>query len=114
LTNGIGLLVYFLFWVIVPNQDQTRDAGLAEITRANAQEIAGQVQNLKEDLVASTRNPHPQVIITLGFGLIVVGTYFLLDNLRLPWLRWLRSEVLWPVLIIFAGVALLVSWRRKD
>jgi phage shock protein C len=111
--NGIGLLVYFMFWVIVPNRDQKQDANLADITRANAQEIAGHVQNLKDELVASTRNPHPQAIIYLGVGLILLGTYYLLDNLRLPWLRWLHSDAIWPVLIIFAGVGLLISWRRK-
>ena len=29
LTNGIGLPVYFLFWVIIPNQDQKKNTGLA-------------------------------------------------------------------------------------
>ena len=43
-----------------------------------------------------------------GAALIVAGVYFLLQNLGL--LNWIRGDVLWPVLLILLGVALL--WRR--
>jgi len=40
--------------------------------------------------------------------LIALGAVFLLQNLNLAWLRWLDFDVLWPVLLIVAGLALLL------
>jgi hypothetical protein len=40
--------------------------------------------------------------------LIVPGVVFLLQNLDIAWLRWPDFDVLWPVLLIVAGLALLL------
>jgi hypothetical protein len=40
--------------------------------------------------------------------LIVLGVVFLLQNLNLAWLRWLDFDMLWPVLLVVAGLALLL------
>ncbi len=45
-----------------------------------------------------------------GAALVVIGLYFLLSNLGL--LSWLRGDVLWPVLLILLGVALLLQRGR--
>jgi len=45
-----------------------------------------------------------------GAALVVVGAYYLLSNLGL--LNWLRGDVLWPILLILLGVAILVSRAR--
>ena len=42
--------------------------------------------------------------------LIVLGVYFLLDNMGL--MGWLHPEVVWPVLLIALGVWLLVRRSR--
>jgi hypothetical protein len=43
--------------------------------------------------------------------LVVIGAYYLLQNLGL--LRWLRGDVLWPSLVILLGVLLLLR-RGRD
>jgi hypothetical protein len=49
-----------------------------------------------------------------GAALIVIGAYYLLQNLGL--LTWLRGDVLWPILLIVLGVLMLIGrgrdWRR--
>jgi hypothetical protein len=45
-----------------------------------------------------------------GAVLVVLGLYFLLNNLGL--LGWLRGDVVWPVLLILFGVALIVGRGR--
>jgi hypothetical protein len=40
--------------------------------------------------------------------LIVPGVVFLLQNLDIAWLRWPDFDVLWPVLLVVAGLALLL------
>jgi hypothetical protein len=42
--------------------------------------------------------------------LVLLGVWFLLDNLGL--LRWVRGDVVWPIVLILAGVALIVSRGR--
>ncbi len=46
-----------------------------------------------------------------GAALILIGGYFLLQNLGL--LDWLRGDVLWPTLLILLGIGLLIS-RSRD
>ena len=42
--------------------------------------------------------------------LVLVGVYFLLNNLNLLW--WLRFDVVWPVLLILLGAWLIIRRRR--
>lgn len=45
-----------------------------------------------------------------GAALVLLGVYFLLGNLGL--LSWLRGDIVWPVLLILFGVALIVGRGR--
>ena len=114
LTSGIGVFVYLLFWFIVPWEDQPRNTSLGEVTRSSAEEIAEHARSVGEDLRRSVQHPNPQVGLYLGIGLILLGGYYLLQNLNIPWLRWLDSHVLWPVLLIFAGLVLILRRWRGD
>ncbi len=114
LSNGLGVLIYMLLWIVVPREDFARDATLADTTRAAAQEIADQARSMGEDIRQAVRKPDTKVGIYIGIGLIVVGVLTLLQNFDLPWLHWLTADMLWPVLLIVAGLALLTRWRRRD
>jgi hypothetical protein len=46
-----------------------------------------------------------------GAALIVIGGYYLLQNLGL--LNWVKGDVLWPALLILLGVLMLIS-RGRD
>ena len=46
-----------------------------------------------------------------GAALILIGGYYLLQNLGL--LTWVRGDVLWPALVILLGVFLLISRGRN-
>ncbi len=114
ITSGIGVFVYLLFWFIVPWEDHPRDASLGDVTRSSAEEMAGHARSVSEDLRSAVRNPNPQLGLYLGIGLILLGGYYLLQNLHLPWLNWLDSHVMWPVVIIFAGLVLILRRWRGD
>lgn len=45
-----------------------------------------------------------------GAALVVIGAYYLLSNLGL--IGWLRGDVLWPILLILLGVAILFNRLR--
>lgn len=105
LGSGVGVLIYIIMWIVIPYPDQG-EAASAETIRASAEEIAERARTIG----AEVRAGNPQAGLIIGAALIVLGFFFLLDNLDLPWLRWFDFDVLWPPLLIFGGVALL--WRR--
>lgn len=44
----------------------------------------------------------------IGGGLVLLGTLALLSNVRMPWIAWFSIHEMWPVLMIFVGVLLLM------
>jgi hypothetical protein len=52
--------------------------------------------------------------VIVGVVLILVGALYFLQNLGLRWLQWVSLAVLWPLLLVAAGVALLVRGSRRD
>lgn len=96
LGDGMGLFIYFLLWIIVPEEGAVEGSTLADNAHA-----AG------EELRASFHTPHPQAGLYAGIALVLLGAYFLARNF-FPWLHWLDFEVIWPVLLIVGGLALLL------
>jgi phage shock protein C len=113
LGNGLGVLIYILLWIVVPREDFARDVTLADTARAAANEIADQARSVGEEVRQAVHNPNPRTGLYIGAGLILLGVFTLIQNLDLPWLHWLNFSVLWPVLLIVAGIALLTRWRRE-
>ncbi len=105
LGSGIGIPIYIIMWIVVPYPDQGEPAS-AETIRSGAEEIAERARTIG----AQVRAGNPQAGFIVGAALIVLGFFFLLHNMNLLWLPWFDFDVLWPLLLIFGGVALL--WRR--
>ena len=112
--SGIGLLIYFLLWIIVPLEGQKREATLQDTVRTGSEEIAERARLMGDDLRNIVRNPNPQAGLLIGVALILLGIVNLLKNLELPWLNWLDFDLVWPILLIVGGIALLVRHRRGD
>jgi phage shock protein C len=113
LSNGIGVLVYFLMWIIVPPEDAA-SATLRETARVGADEIADQARTMGADIRQAVRSPNSKTWMYIGAGLIILGFFALLDNLPWRWLHWLNWTFFWPVLLILAGIALIVRYFRKE
>lgn len=113
--NGIGVLIYLLLWIILPlDQPRRKQNDLRETVRAGSEEIADQARAVGEDIKNIVVRPHPQASLFIGGALIILGIFYLLDQLQVEWLRWLNFDLVWPVLLIVAGLALLLRRRRGD
>jgi protein-S-isoprenylcysteine O-methyltransferase Ste14 len=66
-----------------------------------------------DEFVNAVRQPNQKSIRYIGITLVLIGLYFFVKQLNLPWLSWLNNNVLWAVMILLAGVALLVWGIRK-
>ncbi len=114
LGNGIGVLVYFLFWIIVPLEGQRRAEDLGENVRTGSQEIADRARQMGTEFREIVRHPSPQSGIFIGAALVLLGVVYLIENLNLSWLRWFHFSVIWPVLLILSGLVLLFRRSRGE
>lgn len=106
--GGSGVLIYFLLWILIPYPEQGQVAS-AETIRAGAEEMAARAGTLGSDVRTSMRNSS-QASMIVGVALVLLGLVFLGQNFQIVWLRWLDAGVLWPLLLIVAGAA--VIWRH--
>jgi phage shock protein PspC (stress-responsive transcriptional regulator)/uncharacterized integral membrane protein len=108
LAGGSGVLIYLLLWLLIPADvagELTADA-----TRSGAEEFATRARSLGDEMRTSIQNRNPQTVLLIGAVLVVLGVLFLVQNLHIGWLYWLNAGVLWPLLLIAGGAALI--WRR--
>lgn len=107
--GGAGVLIYILLWILIP-EAEAGQIGSAETIRAGTESIKQRAQTLGADMRSLLAGGNPQAALIVGVALVLLGLVFLGQNLQLAWLRWLSADVIWPVLLIVAGAALL--WRR--
>ena len=112
--NGIGVLIYFLLWIIVPLEGKKQSSSFEETVREGSAEIADRARAMGTDIHNIVRNPNPQATLIIGAAFIFLGVVFLFENLPFPWLSWLDYDVIWPVLLIVGGIALLTRNLRGE
>lgn len=109
IASGSGVLIYLILWLIIPLEDQVNVSGTSGQT-----EFSDRVKQVGEEFGDAVRRRDPNTAKFLGFGLVLAGLLILVQNLHIPWLMWLRGEIMWPVLLIIGGAALLFRALRKD
>lgn len=116
LGDGIGILAYILLWVLMPVQGRVGTPP-REVIRENVQDLAQEGQRMGEEIRAlfeaePTRvSAPPGRAMLAGAFLILLGIAFLLKNLR--WFWWLDFDILWPLILIAIGVAIMVNRIRR-
>lgn len=107
IAGGSGVLIYVLMWILIPSGAP----GAADATPpSGAEDLADRARRMGDDLRASVRSRNPQTALVIGAALVALGLIFLAQNLHIGWLYWLDAGVLWPLLLIAGGAALI--WRR--
>jgi phage shock protein C len=106
--DGVGILIYAVLWILLPNSDNP-DQSMG----FKAGDFSQRIEDMGRDINQATSHPHPNTVKFVGFGLIVVGLFYLLKILNLPWLLWFNRELLFPIVLILAGGALLFRAIRK-
>jgi phage shock protein C len=99
---GTGLLIYLALWLVVPLEGQGVAAPLEQTMRAGADEIGRKAAGTGQ-----------QSGIVAGGIMLLLGVFFLMQNLWGWWLPWLNFGTLWPLLLVIAGGALLLR-RAKE
>lgn len=87
--GGAGILLYAIGWIAIP-EEPARGLGPTDASTAAAPERASGA-------------------VVLGFVFVVLGVFFLLDELWPDFLSW---KYTWPIALIAVGLAILVRGRR--
>lgn len=99
--SGIGIPIYILLWVVMPEGSGTAVPG-NDVVQKNIDDLGETVQT------GMDRIGRPG---TFGIVLILLGLYFLLNEIGL--LGWLGSALFWSLLLIGGGVFLLARRGSK-
>ena len=97
--GSVGFWLYILLWILVP-EDGSADAG----------EFSDRFRNLGDDVSTAVSRPHPKAGLIIGGSLILLGIFWLIEQLNISWLWWWDFDVLWPVMLIIGGGVLLFRW----
>jgi phage shock protein PspC (stress-responsive transcriptional regulator) len=93
LGDGIGVLLYIILALVIPEAPESAVEAL-EVPDAGS----GVDERRSTTLI--------------GGGLLLLGMFFLMQTLNVPFFPWFGLEELWPLLLIAAGAALL--WRQHQ
>jgi len=114
LADGFGGLIYLVLWLVLPPAGQSEPTSLEETIRTGTDEIAARARTLGDELREASDHPNPQTNLIIGGVMVLFGALFLIRNLDITWLRWLNFGMLWPALLIMAGVILLVRHLKGE
>ena len=101
LFNGMGVLIYFITWLVVPDETSRELTGEAAV-RANLTDMREQLQRLTNRAGAGPRGGE-----LFGIILVAVGVAFLLDQ----FVPQLSSGLIWPLVMMGLGAYLLFARR---
>jgi phage shock protein C len=105
LIGGSGLLAYFILWVVVPSKSSAKKTDTDTVSE-NINEIKEKAKSLTKH--TSVKNSSSPSLVGLIF--IIIGIYFLLNNFGIN-LRFIRTDLLWPVIFIILGLSIIT--RKK-
>lgn len=112
IAGGIGPMVYLILWIVVPPEGHVTELGQGD--QFNKEEFKERAGMMRDDFVGAVSSPNQNVVRFIGIGLVLAGILLVLKQFNFTWLNWLNNGVLWAVLIVVAGVALLVRGTRGE
>jgi phage shock protein PspC (stress-responsive transcriptional regulator) len=101
--GGSGLLLYIIFWIVLPEEKNYSENNFAEKTG----DMETEMKNNQKEESKGPKNipPKPKNDGNLIAGLILItlGVIFLLER----WIRWIDFADLWPLILVVAGIVLI-------
>lgn len=111
--EGVGVWLYLALWLILPLEGRKKSSFENNI-RTGVQEITERARALGAEIRTGQHGPDKRSAWLIGTGLIMLGTVFLLDNINPGWFSWFRFHLLWPSLLILAGLVILIRRGGGD
>jgi phage shock protein C len=97
LSGGAGFLLYLIAWIAIPEETPGE-------ARASTAPVYG------PEAEANRARSRATAITIGGAALVVAGALMLLNRV----LPWVDAALVWPLIVVAAGVAILTSGRRRS
>jgi len=117
LMSGVGVIIYLALALLVPSRGQegkspkeTIKEGAEEIGQ-KAKEVATEVGEGMKKVASKAKAPGT---FLLGLVLVLIGVWFLLQNMGVQWPLWMDFDVIWPVLLILLGLFIFVKRAKGN
>jgi phage shock protein C len=110
--EGVGIWLYLVLWLILPLEGNQESGSFEANVRDSAREITERARTMGKE-IRSGEGPDQRTAWLIGVGMIVFGAVFLIDNLSPGWFSWFRFHLLWPSLLILAGLVILIRRSGK-
>ena len=115
--TGFGFWAYLILWIIMPEEGRATNT-TGDTVQANVQEIADRARDFGQGVQrglqskrAGSDNVPTSGTIVVGIAFILLGAMLLLNRLDLFW--WFKWDVMWPLMLVFIGGALIYSRVRS-
>lgn len=106
--GGVGLLFYFILWIVVPSKSKIHSTSNETITE-NIEEVKAKAQEFKEHLEEGNYNDSNRLL--LGIIVIGLGVIFLMNNFGFA-RHFVDIGKLWPLFLVAIGFAILTKRNR--
>ena len=93
LASGSGIWIYVLLWIIIPREDAVSGQDFSK-----PGEFGDRINSVGQEFGEAFRRRDPNTVRFIGIAFVLAGLIFLVENLHLPWLAWLRGDLVWPAL----------------
>ncbi|MCJ7625358.1 MAG: PspC domain-containing protein, partial [Anaerolineaceae bacterium] len=102
LSNGIGILIYLILWVIIPGEGQD------VYTISNINEFSVRTQEIRQEIRETFQRKRANTIKLIGISLVVLGVKALIMSFDLTFFQ-LLNDILWSVLLILGGIIIIIK-----
>lgn len=98
IANGIGVLLYLVMWLVIPEDGTEPQAG-EDVIRGNFEDMKQQVGRIGGRLRGSQQGEAILGVILVGAGILFLARMFVPA---------IPSGLFWPIVLIMVGVVLLL------
>jgi phage shock protein C len=117
LMSGVGVIIYLALALLVASEGK-EEKSPKDTIKEGAEEIGQKAKEVATEVGAgvkkvASRAKAPGTFL-LGLVLVLIGIWFLLQNLGFQWPAWMDFHVIWPVLLILLGLFLFVKKAKGD
>jgi len=99
--EGIGWMLYFVLWLLLPRQDDVQGADAF-----GAGDWPGRIGRMGSEFSQALQTPPLRARLWIGVFLLALGVFLALKQFNL--FAWLDANLLWAVVLIIGGGILLL------
>jgi len=105
--RGIGIIAYLICWVVIPENPAQQHKTDVPIKKS----VHSKIKSTAKDIEDNVKRAEFDGIFIVASLFILVGIYFLLENIF--GFGWIDLKKIWPLVILFVGLKMIMTKDKK-